>query len=82
MVAFETTSLNAVLPIEDRVAANDASERRAGDRHPSARRQAVVARKPVWNRMAVAFGIACAVALGLVITLIGGLPKEDPWSPY
>ena len=41
-----------------------------------------VVRKPLLSRVAVALGIICAVAIGGLITLIGGFPDEDPWSPY
>ena len=41
--------------------------------------RSVALRKSLRNRLRAGLGIICAVALGSLITLIGG---EDPWSPY
>lgn len=42
----------------------------------------VAVRKPLRNRFRAGLGIICAVALGSLVTLIGGLPDEEPRSPY
>ena len=44
--------------------------------------RSVALRKSLRNRLRAGLGIICAVALGSLITLIGGFPDEDPWSPY
>lgn len=81
MVANVTTSHDPMSPNCHHIDPGHAFDGRLDHRSQTVGHPNVV-RKPLLSRVAVALGLISAVLVGLLITLIGGFPDEDPWSPY
>ena len=81
MKATATSADVSMSPLDDQVSRDQTIHHSLIDQSRAERRP-VASRKPLLSRVAVLLGLISAVSVGLLITLIGGFPDEDPWSPY